>query len=390
MSQCREAHIQQTAFKCRLFDVLVEPVLSYGCHVWGPDLCMARFDNPMSTVRNPLEAAHIFFLRHMAGVGSRVHLASLYREFARYPMWVHWAALAARFWRRMARQEDGMLSRAFQSDIQIMLDGCRACWTYHFLQLMTKLGVIAADRWSPRRPRGVGGWQRPTIDAIMALTFEEAVVKRAAEQRLDCVWRDLPNDPRLATEQVLACTYHRWVSPPEGGPLHLKQRIPFPLKQTLMRFRLGWHDLAIQHGRMYGGVARAQRCCSLCRRQGHGCHVEDIQHFLLECPAYANVRRRYPGVFGGPTGMPVSDLSRLPPHALCAYVFNRPDQLGLAQALAEMYDLRRNLLCATPVRTPPASGPSMGGRAPLMCMVVSTVLLLSLVLAIGVHTLLAW
>jgi hypothetical protein len=359
LGKCRSAGIQQTAFKCRLFDVLVEPVLSYGCHVWGPDLCLQHIGDPRSTRNNALEAAHVFFLRHMAGVGNRVHRASLLREFARHPTWLHWVTLAARFWERMAGKEDGMLHCALQGDISLMLQGCKSCWCFQFLQLMTKLGLVERAVWRPGR-----GAARPTIDSVLALRFPEAAVKAAAVSLLDSAWHGLPADPRTATSQhVFACTYHAWVATPQGGAPHLTQRIPFPLKQTLMRLRLGWHNLAVQSGRMYGQT-RSHRHCPLCRRSGLH-RVEDIMHFLAECPAYAAIRCRYPNIFGGPSGVPVVDLSHLSAADICAHLFNRPDQLALARALSEMYDHRKHLLSVAPVPLPRPSRPPQRTAPPL-------------------------
>ena len=37
-SRCRQQRLTQFDLKCRLFDALVEPILSYGSHVWGPEI----------------------------------------------------------------------------------------------------------------------------------------------------------------------------------------------------------------------------------------------------------------------------------------------------------------------------------------------------------------
>ena len=38
LPRLRQHHISQFDLRCRMFDVLVEPVLSYGSQVWGPDM----------------------------------------------------------------------------------------------------------------------------------------------------------------------------------------------------------------------------------------------------------------------------------------------------------------------------------------------------------------
>jgi hypothetical protein len=70
----------------------------------------------------------------------------------------------------------------------------------------------------------------------------------------------------------------------------------YSVLQCLARLRLGWHQLQIWTDRIKKARARMprnQRLCRLCstdgaafraHRAGGGC-VEDVQHFVLECPA---------------------------------------------------------------------------------------------------------
>jgi hypothetical protein len=42
LGRCRQQCITQFWFKCGIFDVLVEPIMSYGCQVWGPDVFVSQ------------------------------------------------------------------------------------------------------------------------------------------------------------------------------------------------------------------------------------------------------------------------------------------------------------------------------------------------------------
>jgi hypothetical protein len=49
LSKCKRKGIYQPAFLCRIFDVLVLPVLSYGEHVWGPGIYVSGvLDRPFA------------------------------------------------------------------------------------------------------------------------------------------------------------------------------------------------------------------------------------------------------------------------------------------------------------------------------------------------------
>jgi hypothetical protein len=71
----------------------------------------------------------------------------------------------------------------------------------------------------------------------------------------------------------------------------------FALRRILLRFRLSSHDLRIQTGRHHG-TPRAQRLCEV-HTHTHATMVavEDLAHFLLECPSYAYIRTQYLDIF---------------------------------------------------------------------------------------------
>lgn len=60
------------------------------------------------------------------------------------------------------------------------------------------------------------------------------------------------------------------------------------IQRTLSRFRMSSHDLAIEIGR-YTGMDRHERICIKCNMN----IIEDEYHFLLVCPYYTNLRRKY-------------------------------------------------------------------------------------------------
>lgn len=57
---------------------------------------------------------------------------------------------------------------------------------------------------------------------------------------------------------------------------------------SLSRFRLSSHQLEIETGR-YVGLDRDERLCRKCNMR----MIEDEYHFLLVCPKYSDLRRKY-------------------------------------------------------------------------------------------------
>ena len=132
-------------------------------------------------------------------------------------------------------------------------------------------------------------------------------------------------------------------------PKHLKLCVSFVVLQCLARLRLGWHDLQIRRGRLHSPQTdRHKRLCRLCsvdhaafhaQRTGPVC-VEDLKHFVLDCPAYKHVRLRYCDVFGSATAARTD---------MCE-IFDCDHQDQLAHAVYTMTKFREHCL-SLPVGT---------------------------------------
>jgi Reverse transcriptase (RNA-dependent DNA polymerase) len=313
LGRCRQLSITQFDLKCRIFDTLVEPVMSYGSQVWGPDVFMSQVASAEVTRYSQWSAAdrvQISFLRIMAGAGNGC-VEVLLRDFNRRPILHHWVILAARWFMALqSMPHDRLAHCAWVGDIELVLEGCRVCWTYKLLHTMSVLGVI--DRSSVFDHSG-----RVLLDrqGIMGLQLPPASIKVALQRTMDMRWAGLvQQNPRTSPSVgIEMCTHAAWVlGNGEGGVCrgrskHLKLCVSFVVLQCLARLRLGLHGLQIRLGRIsHNRVPRVDRLCRLCsavgapflgQRLGGAC-VEDLKHFVLECPAYGHIRSRYTDVFG--------------------------------------------------------------------------------------------
>jgi sorting nexin-29 len=308
-ARCRVLHITQFAFKCRLFDTLVEPILSYGSHVWGPMLIAKHVADLSATTKNQADKLHTWFLRSMAGAGKSVSISVLLQDFNRLPIWHRWIKLAARWWVKVRDMTiDRLAHNVWLADVQLMLEGCQTCWAWSFLRAMTDLKLIDGDHvWNPAVNDLI------TTRDIAAINIDPDAVQPRVKELMLAAWASLSMDPRSApSERVQMCTYAAWVAQPVSGSCtisghkHLLCCSSFKVMQCLARYRIGAHQLQVQVGRTRcTRVPREQRLCRLCSVSGApfriddsgGHHVEDLLHFMLECPAYAHIRRKFPTVF---------------------------------------------------------------------------------------------
>ena len=106
--------------------------------------------------------------------------------------------------------------------------------------------------------------------------------------------------------------------------------------------RVGSYPLRIATGRNEGsgvrnaapgerlgprGIPQEQRTCRVCTHAP----VEDLPHFLLECPAYAEVKQRHPLLFS-------------PQHTVSSAILNYHNQAALAACIRDMLARRQQLM----------------------------------------------
>jgi exonuclease III len=358
LSKLKAAHLTQFDIRCRMFDILVTSVMSYGCQVWGPFLVHkpqprgqpAHRPRIVPPYANFADKLHLSFLRMMAGAGRCVSHEVLMRDFGRRAISWHWIKLATRWWCRMRAMDEHKLARhAFLADIALMLEGCKDCWTYAFLCVLTHLGVVTRQQWCP-------GSVPPGTDAssVAGITgIDEASVVHAIHDANMQAWSDAvdvdPADPQAPSQGFDKLVHANWVCPVVPShllaqcagpkPPHMHLRAPFHQLQCLARYRVGWHRLRIRMGRQ-AGEPRAARVCLLCgmlHRPNQP--VEHLRHFLLECPLYHHIREDYHELFAPAA----RSFNTAADHML--YIFDTPGhQWQLLKCLNRMTNRREHCM----------------------------------------------
>ena len=89
--RCTELGLRSPSLHMRMFDYMVQPVLSYGAEVWAPHILAAGQECPGSRVQ-------LSFLRQMLGVRQSTAILVLLAETGRKPLAVQWCVQLARFW----------------------------------------------------------------------------------------------------------------------------------------------------------------------------------------------------------------------------------------------------------------------------------------------------
>jgi len=256
----------------RLFDVMVESVLSYGAAVWSPEVLSRG-----RSLGNPCEKVHLSFLRGMLGVRQATAGSVVLAEVGRWPLERRWVQRTARFYNKLVSQpESSLLRRALVSSAD--------------------LAALSPNRsvhqsWLAHWRDALALWNVPLdVDCLPTLHVGD-VVDRWETWYLDTV--------RSASGTKI---HHYVHGLREGLPLaeygpaeYLDHRFPRSVRRALTQFRVGSHFLHEETGR-WRGLSRGDRTCDFCAKHGVTV-VEDVHHMVFSCPRFEHVREQYPDLY---------------------------------------------------------------------------------------------
>ena len=244
----------KTNEKFKLFDSLVSSVLGYAGEVWGfhgaPDI----------------ERLHTQFCRSILGVKKSTNLAALYSELGRKPLIVFRKLRILKYWWKIIESDDTLIKNVYNllyDDVLNERNYNASNWAYQVKNILESLGFAYT-------------WNNQALDN---LTFHEI------KQRLfDQANQDLMRSINTSTKLQSYCIFKE--------DTHLESYIDTvkitKYRFALSRLRLSSHNLAIETGR-YTGIPRHERICTSCNMNV----VENEFHFLLACPHYIDLRRKY-------------------------------------------------------------------------------------------------
>lgn len=277
-------------------------------------------------LNNPQHATQFEFLRSLGGrLRKSVPKLLLLREFGAQPLAYHWFKSAVRFWNKVAERSSSdpsdWLVLAMRENIEQSVSGVvpdhlkPVLWAHQFKKM---LHLVAGPAFVLP-----GGFSTMSFDVGLPLPHVD--VEQAAQAFHNYVFRPVLNvsdNPRLASStEVMYCTYENWFASSSFHDLHAEAAADWCSAfhsvgglnkshlYSLLRFRLGAHDLRVATGRWEGrnGLPRPRRRCERCCQE---C-VEDEYHLVFECDAYETLRDKWPSLFNCPSAanQVPSDLS---------------------------------------------------------------------------------
>ena len=244
---------------CKLFDILVLPILAYGCQVWAID----------PKVAENAEKLHRLFLKQLLGVRKSTTNLIVLADFGRFPLQFH-------CWQHILRYHNRALHLPNSRLVKLALVGS-------FYQADGSVFCVEplSNNWGSGVCRFVENY--PGQRAIFGELDVTAILDREKERYLSTY--------RLSTEHSSLQSY-RELNPDDQYAAYLSNISCYPNGRTVSRYRCQWSGLRVDTGR-FEKLRREHRVCTSCCR----CAVEDLHHIMFDCPAYAQIRARHTSLF---------------------------------------------------------------------------------------------
>jgi len=240
----------------RDFRTLVEPILLYGCEIWGR---CAYSD--ATTFYNK-------FHKDVLGVKKTTPTHVWLRETGAMPFKDRVNQRMISFWAGLTRADHDRagdkLSRLVMNEQRKMTG---PSWTQHMARTMRSYGL--ANHWTAQ-----------------AIGRKDVFMRIAKRNIQDTYFTELERTNATSSKGEL----HRILTPdwkPKRHEFYLDS-IDYPDAVRIARFRMRSHWLAIEAGTMLKPiVAKDNRVCNTCGT------VEDEFHFIFDCIKYEDLRRKY-------------------------------------------------------------------------------------------------
>ena len=244
-----------TTQKCNMFDALVSSILNYSSEVWG---CHEAKD---------IEMVHTKFCRKILCVRQSTNVNGLYGELGRVPLYITRKINMLRYWYKLLRLNEQALPKIvylmLKDDTENGVTYVGANWAFQIKSILEShgLGYI---------------WQSQNIDTVPFAFIKQRIMDTYYQRW----YAEINNSPRLSAY----CRFKHNLNIEKYLDVIQENKYKIALSQ----FRISAHPLEIERGR-YENIPRTERKCKVCNMNS----IESEYHFLLVCPAYKELRRKY-------------------------------------------------------------------------------------------------
>ena len=235
--------------KIKLFESLVQPILMYGCEIWG----FHKADD--------IEKVHVKFLKQILGVRRQTSNIAVYGEVGRVPLSVLRKVRILKYWYKILSSRDTLLFKVYSQQVNSLMQGATENnWVLQLKTLLNELGFTYL-------------WNSQSMTKLQLQMVSQCIY----DQYFQSWYSAVNTTSKLETLKCLnkVFNFEKYLT-----CIKIDSH-----RVALTRFRCSAHKLMIEEGR-HRNVEKYYRLCQICNINV----IEDEYHFLLVCPAYRDIR----------------------------------------------------------------------------------------------------
>ena len=293
---------------CKIFDSKILPILTYNSEVWG---AFVKSDFK-SWDLSPIEKTHLQFCKRYLEVHNKASNIACRAELGKFPLIIDINKKILSYLNYLhQKDENSIVRQALKISIDLYDNGKNSFYS----------SVMKINEYY-------------NFNHFNYSSLNDCKIKQyinIMKQKYISHWNQtLQNSQKPSFYKTIKNNY----SPSTYLDLTRKD----PLRKTLVKLRISCHKLRIETGR-YDNIPRNERICNFCN-----CNkIEDETHFLLDCPAYSQVR----GIFFSKIESKLPLLRLLPRETLLSHLMNSTDyfvNIKLISFISACFELRDNLV----------------------------------------------
>jgi hypothetical protein len=237
-----------------LFDKMIEPILLYGCELWGFESLGA------------LEKLHLKYCKYILCLKPSTPSCMVYGETGRYPLALRVKQRMINYWARLICSDESRLNLLMY----------RVLYRYHQEGMFTSPWLKCIERIF--NECGISNiWQDQMFPNKTWLS--NFVKLRTHDQFLQSWLQTINQSPKCYNYRIFKTTlnFEKYLVD-----------LPYKYRRSIIKLRTTNHKLPVERGR-YVNVPRHTRYCDLCNANVLG----DEFHFILECERLRPLRLKY-------------------------------------------------------------------------------------------------
>ena len=236
----------------KLFDSKVQPILSYGCELWG----LQENIN--------IEQVHTSSLKRFLNVSVHTSNNALYGETSRYPLYITQRVRCVKYWLRLQKMQFNRFPRQAYDMLEKLNDDGVRTWVTEIKELLCTNGFGYV--WLFKQVGNLNSFCKVFKDRLQSVFLQNLSSKLELSTHFQC--------------------YNSFKSLFHKQTFLSDKSFSRQLRNVLIKFRLGVSQIHCHRYKFSLDVEK--RMCPICN-----VHTEDEFHILFVCQVYEDVRVKY-------------------------------------------------------------------------------------------------